>query len=49
MFKKIWQWITRNTFNGRYHDFYADMSPEEHQAVINENLAYAKEREEYYV
>lgn len=37
MFKKIYQWITRNTFNGRFHDYYADLTEEEHQALIDQN------------
>ena len=36
MLKSIWQWITRNTFNGRFHDHYADMTPEEHRALLYE-------------
>lgn len=42
MFKKLWQWITRNTFNGKYHDWYADMTPEEHQALIDQNIREAE-------
>lgn len=43
MLKSIWQWITRNTFNGRFHDFYADMTPEELQSLIDDNKTYAEE------
>jgi hypothetical protein len=39
MFKNIWQWITRNTFNGRFHDHYADMSKEALDQLVADNIA----------
>ena len=43
MFKRIWQWITRNILT-RFHDFYADMTPQEHQKLLADNQAYVDEQ-----
>lgn len=39
MFKRIWQWIVN-----KFHNFYADMTPQEHQKLLTSNQAYADQQ-----